>query len=391
MESINDSPPPAGPPTSPLSSPSALQSPLTLSSPPYGELGLPSPAAITHERKRRRRRTTEERLNAVLLALTDVRWTLGEFLLALYEFRANTNVLTPGTAWLQFLNFAFTDLPVREDFESVIGGRRVNIMNKWGWAWASDVLRLEIKALADHRLFGPFHAPSAPGDLGSLESLQGAPEVVTELAPQWLKLIERACVEARPRERDAPAGGLPIARKAVVLFAKFCNMMRPNRSNNFQTVMGLYLYQGGTRRRVMETLGQLGLVVSYRTILRRMEGLVVNAESNIRRVGQAPHTTVSWDNFEFTERKRGERIGDEETFRSITTALIIDSRLTGRGPLLQAMWQPEVHPLSAVDFALKLHTNDLSEKVPPILQPNHGLVSLTELANRYGYTISSQR
>ena len=110
-------------------------------------------------------------------------------------------------------------------------------------------------------------------------------------------------------------------------------MMRPNRSTNFQTVMGLYLYQGGARRRVLDTLNKLGLIASYTTLQRRMADLTEEAARKVQEIGQLSSAIVTWDNFEFAEGKRDKRTNDHRIFRSITTALVFEGRGFDNGPL----------------------------------------------------------
>jgi hypothetical protein len=288
---------------------------------------------------------------------------LKDFLSALQKHGSSTSNHLSRAAWLQFLNYAYSDLPEEGDFEDIIGGRKTNSLDRWGWGRVTEALRLEIKALGEHDVFGPFQLPSEEKGLGSLTPLRDAQMAISELAPQWLKLIDGACQEVNSRTRREPAGGPVIAQSTIILFARLCHLMRPQRSINFQTLMGLYLYQGGTRRRVLETLSQLGLTISYRTIQRRMEGLNVDAQRHIRLVGRAPSTTVTWDNFEFTEGRRGERVGDSTTFRSITTALIIDSRIHGGEALSRGMWQPRSILLSATRIASNLYPEAFMERV----------------------------
>ena len=140
-------------------------------------------------------------------------------------------------------------------------------------------------------------------------------------------------------------------------------MLRPNTSTNFQSVMGLCIYQGGARRRVLDTLCHLGLTMSYSTLQRRMSSLSDEARRKIRTIGRASTTVVTYDNFVFAEGRRGERIGDVREFRSITTALIFKGQGLGVTVLRQNMWQPENYPLSAIGLALRLKPDDIDAQV----------------------------
>ena len=166
-------------------------------------------------------------------------------------------------------------------------------------------------------------------------------------APRWLDPIQRVCCDAHRDESTHPQRAIPVGRQLTIL-SLFGHMLPLNTSTNFQSVMGLYIYQGGARRRVLDTLCQLGLTMSYSTLQRRMSSLSDEARRKIRTIGRASTTVVTYDNFVFAEGRRGERIGDVREFRSITTALIFEGQGLGVTVLRQNMWQPENYPLSAI-------------------------------------------
>ncbi|KAL8798407.1 MAG: hypothetical protein Q9182_006685 [Xanthomendoza sp. 2 TL-2023] len=102
------------------------------------------------------------------------------------------------------------------------------------------------------------------------------------------------------------------------------NLLKPIVSTNVQTILGLYVYKGGAQRRVVDTLSQLEISMSYKTLQRRTVGLTEEARRRIRVVGRIPTSIVTYDNFDFAEAQRRERIGDVGTFRSLTTALLFE-------------------------------------------------------------------
>ena len=128
-------------------------------------------------------------------------------------------------------------------------------------------------------------------------------------ASRWLDPIKRVCCDAHRDESTHPQRAIPVGRQITIL-SLFCHMLRPNTSINFQSVMGLYIYQGGARRRVLDTLCHLGLTMSYSTLQRHMSSLSDEARRKLRTIGRASTTVVTYDNFVFAEGRRGERIGD---------------------------------------------------------------------------------
>ena len=211
--------------------------------------------------------------------------------------------------------------------------------------------------------------PGEESERGTLDWIKQVMPVIQELAPRWLELIERATQETRPRNPTAinlQTGDEAFnIRRTVIIFGILSHLMRPNRSTNFQTVLGLYLYQGGARRRVLDTQCQLGLIMSYSTLQRRMEKLTGKAERQVQLVGQTLSGVITYDNFDFAEGKRGESAGDQRVFRSITTCLAIVGRAFEGGPLYQHMWQPHSCPLSVEHVAGLLVPRDEDWLVRP--------------------------
>ena len=290
-----------------------------------------------------------------------MRWSVSHFLRALCVYRHLHSVRR---AQKKFFDFAYVELPEDPIFAELVNkSKRRAKIEEWGRLWFTDALYKEIHALGEQEAFGAFQPPAEGIEIGSLETLKYMDEIISRVAPLWLQLINEVCREKRSRESIRQSDSLRILRPAALVLSTFCHLSRPNRSTNFQTIMGLYLYQGGARRRVLETLSQFGIIVSYSTLQRRMAGLSTEAERRIQTVGQSASTIVTYDNFEYTEGRRGERTGDKREFKSITTALILKGRGFDEGILQQDMWRPKTILLSAERLADYLTPCDLDEKV----------------------------
>ncbi|MCJ1356383.1 MAG: hypothetical protein MMC33_006378, partial [Icmadophila ericetorum] len=316
------------PPSSPLSPvpSSPLSSALDASEP--AQTKGPSP-------KRRRRYTTQEKLEIMITTLADIRWNMKDFLSALIEHRGHH---TMRVAQSQLLDLAYVDLPSHKDFEVLVGSKRKEIfLQERGWGWATETLLVEIKALAEYSAFGLFQPPSEEVELGSVELIKLAVRAIEQLAPQWLAVIDGACRETSLRDPQTTVKSLSLAQRTAYIY------IRAGR--------------GGV---LLDTLNQLGLIVSYDTLQRRMKSLTGEAERQVRLLGQAPSTILTWDNFEFTEGRRGERTGDRATFRSITTALIVEDRGFEAGPLRQHMWHPQETLLSPEMLGQGLEPNTIT-------------------------------
>ena len=345
--------------TSPLT-PAALTSPG--SRPAFSTPASPTQEPGSPGRRRRRRHTTQQKLDIVIGELGKLRWGVKDFLSALIQMRGRHTVRVQQK---QFLDFAYINFPGHGDFDTIVGAlRRDRFFQARGLPWAAEILRLEIKALGEDSAFAAFVPPSESAELGSLEPLKDAASTIKRLAPCWLEVIERCRHETRPRDPVATAAAEPLpTERTVLMLASLCHLMRPIKSTNIQTIMGLYMYQGGCRRRVLDTMQRLGLIISYDTLQRRMKSLTDEAQRQVQLVGRAPNCILTWDNFEFTEGRRGERTGDRAAFRSITTALVFEGRGFDGNQLRPQMWHPETTLLSARGIAKSLQRDAVTASV----------------------------
>lgn len=235
------------------------------------------------------------------------------FLRALYRHRSDHKFRV---AQKHFLDFAYTELPCDQHFERAVKPKRRRPIVECGYKWIMDELHKELRVLGQAKAFGGFHPPSEDKDLGAIPSIKDASPTVKELAPQWLHLLQCVCSD------DMASPNASAVQSATLILTTMCHLMRPKKCFNFQTKFGLYLYQGGASRRVLDTLCRFGMIVSYTTLQRRLTSLRTEAERRVEAVGQAPSTIRTYANFEFTEGRRGERTGDNRQFRSITTVVV---------------------------------------------------------------------
>lgn len=306
------------------SSPSSDSSTQSNSTPTWSTRPVPS------GKKSRRRHSDKEKVESLLERLVTLRWDVKHFLRALYRYRSDHKLRV---AQKHFLDFAYTELPRHQHFERVVKSKRRKPIVECGHKWVMDELHRELRVLGRAEAFGGFHPPS----------IKDASPTVKELAPQWLHLLQCVCSD------DTASLNASAVQPATLILAIMCHLMRPKKCTNFQITLGLYLYQGGARRRVLDTLCRFGMIVSYSTLQRRLTSLRTEAERRVEAVGQAPSIILTYDNFEFTEGRRGERTGDNREFRSITTALMLEGR---RFP--KEMWKPSSVLLSAEQIALGL-------------------------------------
>lgn len=308
-----------------------------------------------------------DKLLQILELIQSFQWNMATVLELLVTNRAAHRVRK---AHASFLNFAYRDFPIDERFFSVIrSGRRKETIASIGWAAIMNSLHSELSILSQDYSFGTYSPTSEQSDYGSLSGLPIAKATMAIKAPRWCKLIGIVCANLpngiRPASWFEPTVnvGKDITNEQLVIISLLCHCLKPRLSCNFQYIIGLYLYQGGARRRCIDTLSSLGLTCSYSTILRQADKISSEARRRIRQVGCQPTTIMTYDNYDFVVGRRDERIGDVATHRSITTALMFRGQGLGAIPLRQEMWQPKRHPFSMVALATSLHPTELDTKV----------------------------
>lgn len=279
-----------------------------------------------------------EKLVYILRALRRWRWTLSTFLERLAQNRDRKEFRGP---FRDFQDFAYIRV-MREDLRgSITAPQWQEIMDTQGWQLAAEALGSELSALVSHApSFQKYSHTAEPGQRDSINSLSLLQPAIEQHAPRWMYLLNRA---SEHQLQSKPTGS------HVVIMSILTHTLQPLNSTNFATIMGLYLYQGGARKRVMDSMARLGLSRSYRTIHRVLQSISERQKQQVRIFGKTPASLVAYDNYDFAVGRRGERTGDQREHRSIVTALSFSGQNIPAEGLRQSMWRPEI-PLSAVSF-----------------------------------------
>jgi hypothetical protein len=115
-------------------------------------------------------------------------------------------------------------------------------------------------------------------------------------------------------------GESPLALRTVISMFLF---HRNVRCNLLQQTMGIYLYQEGCPRKVIEVMAHAGLSVSYTTILESLRRLSSDSLSRARYAAFRLQWMLLYDNINIRFQKYDQRINNSDTFESGTTATIV--------------------------------------------------------------------
>ncbi|KAJ7820388.1 hypothetical protein B0H14DRAFT_3089251 [Mycena olivaceomarginata] len=147
--------------------------------------------------------------------------------------------------------------------------------------------------------------------------------------------------------------------KASYVFTTICtliSLMRSQKANNFQLVIGLFLLGSGASKREIEVLAHAGLSISYSTITEHVKGLSKEGMVRIRELVKECMCQIVWDNLNIAFRVAAEHLKAKNHFDSGTTAtviLVFDPATGGNarhGTLPFSMKPPRERTLPVLDW-----------------------------------------
>ncbi|KAF8125886.1 hypothetical protein K438DRAFT_1458742, partial [Mycena galopus ATCC 62051] len=145
-----------------------------------------------------------------------------------------------------------------------------------------------------------------------------------EEAAPWLWRALVMVSEPDNKTRTERAG--EARRDKGLVFTTICaliSIMRSQKANNFQLVIGLFLLGSGASKREMEVLAHAGLSISYTTITDHVKALSKEGMGRIRELVKESMCQIVWDNLNIAFRVAAERLKAKNHFDNGTTAMVI--------------------------------------------------------------------
>ncbi|KAJ7846160.1 hypothetical protein B0H13DRAFT_1455320, partial [Mycena leptocephala] len=156
----------------------------------------------------------------------------------------------------------------------------------------------------------------------SMEQL--AAEIEAAAPHLWAALAVLAAPDQATR-RDADGES---RRHKGLVFTTICalisiSVLRSQKANNFQLVIGLFLLGSGASKREMEVLTHAGLSVSYTNIVTHVKQLSKEGLAKIREVVKSCMVQIVWDNLNIAFKVSAQRLHAKSHFDSGTTSTMI--------------------------------------------------------------------
>lgn len=101
------------------------------------------------------------------------------------------------------------------------------------------------------------------------------------------------------------------------------SVLRSQKANNYQVVIGLFLLGSGASKREMEVLAHAGLSISYTAITQHVKKLSEEGMAQIRALIKKSMCSIVWDNLNIAFRVDAQRLDSANHFDNGTTATLI--------------------------------------------------------------------
>ncbi|KAJ7066253.1 hypothetical protein C8F01DRAFT_1248284 [Mycena amicta] len=148
-------------------------------------------------------------------------------------------------------------------------------------------------------------------------------EEIKAAAPTMWKALD---IIATPDQSTRRTSDGDSRRNRGLVFTTICalvSVLRSQRANNFQLVVGLFLLGSGASKREISVLAHAGMSVSYQAIIDHVKTLSKEGLAKIREVIASCMCQIVWDNLNIAFRIAAQRLNSKNHFDSGTTATLL--------------------------------------------------------------------
>lgn len=285
-------------------------------------------------------------------------YTLATFLEDLLAARDAGTDMRCLKAFGQFRKFAYETVPSKYSLHEMFNRGRdtePEPLKKWHIDSVSAAIQKEFRMLAKEEQFGAWRSSLLSGDSDLISQFTSMSTTLQTTAPTWLELLFRSGTGRSTLGREDAIR--KISSDVVLPTCMVLRISRPRTCDGFTTCLGIFAYDAGLTANGLNLFSSLGICCSHRVVLSKLREAEHLAVENACKLGQSPTAVVSYDNFDFTEGRRGERVGDGIAFRSITNAMVAADRLQLVAPFSKTAWEPHKRLLRSLDVGINLGPN----------------------------------
>ncbi|KAL8926613.1 MAG: hypothetical protein Q9172_001712 [Xanthocarpia lactea] len=298
-----------------------------------------------HRKSDRERPTGDaEKLRTIHDLIKKKRWSMTDLLRA-YAREGMRESRQPGDKqyrifWLQFKRYAYREA-LQEDSEAKLDKQEwKRLADSGGIDNLVHIMRQELRKLGEMPSTSSFKYPKAGESLnhGSLDFLDDLGGDIQDKAPRLARLLTTLARPSHKHSKDPqPFGSHQIMWVIMLLFT-----MQRGKCNVVPRVIGMYLVNSGVKKRVLDLLHKTGLCVSYTSIQDSLRKLANVGEEQVRYLGANPKRVDAYDNYDFAEKRSGERLDQKQRFISLTNGIQFTGQDIPEGGLRQDMWKRHI-------------------------------------------------
>jgi hypothetical protein len=304
--------------------PSSQSSALTELDPDFEPAPPSSPPFPIHASRRASKRSSQEKITQHLNNLREDGLSAADFLLLLQNHRP--------LEWRNCIKKLHTPA-----YHSVISGlldpsNHLEVLQEL--QWGIPILEEEIKRLGTYgSAFGQWTDRDAEDlshhlDFRTADYVKQAKDLSPCLFGLLQKLLTQYDTKAEVKEM-----------RAVFILALICHSRSVKKSNSLQMQLGLHLHAGGVQRRIIDLFSRLGVCCGYKAVLAASKRVSEVSKGEIATLGSCPESVTAYDNFEQSLGVKGQRLGENGEFHSVTTGEVLLGREMPPGGLFRNMFK----------------------------------------------------
>ena len=314
-----------------------------------------SQSSTSRSSKRDSRRIDVEKLQQINDLLSKWDWTIFKYLFLLIKHRDNHRIRYVQASFLDYVYTTFVD---QRDFSRILETRRNYFLNQREWDWITKNLHKELKTLIENEFFDQFQKSSETIEWSSLTNFSVVKDAMSIYVSRWFNLIESVA-----RDSFAIDRAQNTIDKQLIVLSILCHLLRFKKFINFQIIFSLYLYHDEVKRRVIDSMCFLSLIMFYKFVQRRLAQLIKNAQKRIKLIERLSTTILAYDNLKYAKDRRDERIDEMRIFKFIIIALMFETRDLDVVFLNRNMWASYLHSLFVVFVARSFYDKTLDNQI----------------------------
>lgn len=302
---------------------------------------------------------------------TKSRWTHpGKFLEASWRIRNEGPEMK--RRWGGYTNWFLSEdsFSIIKDIQMSREDKTKFLIGSGAWDYMYESLDNELKSLEKVPVFGQWDMKAKDDQLASV--FKGIRDYVPQYAPLLNTLFSRLAQNQRAAKESKQAkdeiamkdekkqtldGQSQFASKMIAIISILLYSRHAKKNNNLAMSFGLHCLNVGIGKTGLSLIQKLGLCPGYSTLDRCRRALTETALIKLKEVGQGgKRFYTAYDNFEYRNTHRHERVDESSTFESITTAILLQGVDRKEAPLLQSMRRGNryINPLIMISRNLPL-------------------------------------